>query len=185
MLVMARGQTITWALLLLVGGILGFVEFAMTLDQAKEIVGQAEDEFASGRHIEDAFEPFSSAGAATRIDALNALYLVIADFFAFCVSRSRSPDAMKAFEEYANASGSIAWRILCGNVHDLAKVRDALGGAETVRSFVDFLKTLNPENSEFWPQVYARLGLQYPAESDLNRQDGAALSHKKAWWRFW
>jgi hypothetical protein len=101
----------------------------LTLRRARAIVGYAEDEFASGRRIEDAFTPFSRGGAAIRLDAVHVLYIVIADYFhSACVRDSGSPDAMKRFGKCANLSGGISWRILRDNIRDPAKVPDALGG---------------------------------------------------------
>jgi hypothetical protein len=157
----------------------------LTLDRARAIVGYAENEFGSGRRVVDAFTPFAESGASTRLQAVQALYIVIADQFQSArVHHSGSPDAIKHFDKYANLSGEISWRILCDNIRDLAKVPDALGDWETVESFVGFLKNLNPASADFWPKVYQRIGLDFPTESAKPEKD-ESVSGKKAWWRFW
>ncbi len=158
----------------------------LTLDRARAIVGYAENEFASGRRIEDAFTPFAGGGASTRFEAVQALYIVIADYFhSACVRDGGSPDAMKHFDKYAKLSGDLSWRILCGNIRDPAKVPDALGNQETVESFVGYLKTLSPASADFWPEVYQRIGLAYPSERVWEPEADASSSGKKPWWRFW
>lgn len=92
---------------------------------------------------------------------------------------------MKHFHKYANLSGELSWRILCDNIRDPAKVPDALGGQETVESFVGYLKTLSPASADFWPAVYQRVGLDYPTERDWEAEKDASPSGKRAWWRFW
>jgi hypothetical protein len=158
----------------------------LSLDRARAIVGYAENEFASGRHIEDAFTPFAGGGAATRFEAVQALYIVIADTYRLVsVRRARSPDEMNHFDKYASFTGELSWRILCDNIRDPAKVPDVLGDQETVQSFVGYLKTLNPASADFWPDVYKRIGLDYPTERDWKPEKDAAASGKRAWWRFW
>lgn len=53
----------------------------LTIDRAVAIVEYAQNEFASDRCIEDTFTPFSEGGASTRLEAFNALYIFIADWF--------------------------------------------------------------------------------------------------------
>jgi hypothetical protein len=153
----------------------------MTLDRAREIVAHVEDEFATGCHIEDAFMPFSGGGATT--------YVVIADYFRLAyVRRSESPDAMREFDKYANSSEFIAMRIMSDNIRDPSKLRDAngLGSQETVSSFVGYLRTLDPTAADFWHNVYQRIGLAYPLESQpLIQAPEQSARTSKPWWRLW
>jgi hypothetical protein len=160
----------------------------ITLARARDIVGHAEDEFAPGRSIEDAFAPFARGGASTRLEALHALYIVIADYFHLASIRgSGSPNSVSEFDKYANLSESVAMRIMCDDVRDPAMLRNAngLGAQETVTSFVGYLRTLDPADADFWPRVYQRIGLDYPTQRDLKPEEKSAPAGKKASWRFW
>lgn len=159
----------------------------MTIARAREIVEHAENEFANGNDIKDAFMPFSRGGATTRLEALQSLYIRIADFYHFaCVRRSKLPDAMKQFDIYANGSGLIAWRIMCDHIREPSKIPDALRSQETVSSFVAYVRTLDPTAVGFWHNIYQRIGLDYPLESQpLIQVPEPSAKASKPWWRFW
>src|SRR5882672_2650892 len=81
----------------------------LTLDRARAIVAHAENEYATGRRIEYSFTPFEAGGAASPLEALQALYIIIADrFWISCVRQSGTPSAMKMFDDYAAASRFIS-----------------------------------------------------------------------------
>ena len=81
----------------------------LTLDRAQAIVEHAENEYAKGRHIEYSLTPFEAGGASSPLEALQALYIVIAHHFWFSsVRKSGAPAAMKTFNAYAAASTFIA-----------------------------------------------------------------------------
>jgi hypothetical protein len=149
------------------------VQVPITIDRAKQIVEHAENKFASGRRIEYAFAPFKAAGASSPLEALHALFIVIADFFHFvCVRKSGSREATQMFDEYVAASRSIAMRLFAEStkVHSIAKLLDptmiaSLTAYETVDSFVSYLRKLTPTRADFWYQVYSRIGLPYPLDS--------------------
>jgi len=131
----------------------------MSLSRARKIVAFAEKEFASGRRVDDAFTPFSGGGAITRLEAVQALFIGIADYFQIThVKEKGTPGAIQRFDRYASLSGPIAWGILCDNITDSTAVPAALGNCETVESFVVFLRSLNPRCDDFWPRVYHRIG---------------------------
>ena len=167
----------------------------LTIDRAIAIVEHAEDEFASGQRIEDAFTPFAAGGASTRLEARNAFHLVIADFYRVaCARSSRDSGAMEGFRKYAEAAASIAFRITSDHLIKRASSgkrmsellsESGFGHLETVSSFADFLRTLNPEATDYWPTVYQRLGLDYPSEPVCHPREETASIAKKPWWRFW
>ena len=167
----------------------------MTIDRAAAIVDHVGDEFASGRRIEDAFIPFAAAGASTRLEARFALYIAVSDCFRLtCLRGSRSTDAMEEFTKYADAAGYMSLRISCDHLKkgagsskrfsELLRASE-LGNMETVSSFVDHLRTLNPESSDYWPKVYGRIGLDYPGEPVCHPKEKTAFTARKPWWRFW
>jgi len=49
----------------------------LSKERARKIVEHAENEFASGRHIEYSFTPFEAGGASSPLEALHALYILI------------------------------------------------------------------------------------------------------------
>lgn len=168
----------------------------LTVDRAISIVEHAEDEFASGKRIEDAFTPFAAGGASTRLEARNALHLVIADFYCVvCARSSRDSDAMEGFRKYAEAWAGKALRITSDHLIKQARSsgkrmsellsESGFGHLETVSSFVDFLQRLNPEATDYWPNVYQRMGLDYPREPVCHPEEIPASIAKKPWWRFW
>jgi hypothetical protein len=162
----------------------------LTISRARSIVEHAENEYAAGKRIDYAFTPFETGGATSPLEALHALYIVIAEFFQFSRTRqSGSSVAMKGFDDYAASSRSIAMRLAMEStkVHSIAErlspeMIDSLMAFETVDSFVSFLRTLQPASADYWPQVYQRIALAYPAEPPLSNVKPAK---KKAWWRFW
>ena len=158
----------------------------LSVDRARAIVAHAEDEFASGVSIGDAFTPFAEGGASTRLEALQALYIIIADTYRLVsVRRSGSPGEMREFERYASHSGFIAMRIATDKIKDPANLADpnCLLAQESVESFVGYCRTLNPASEDFWPKVYRRIGLVYPAECD--RTPDTTPVGRRPWWRFW
>ena len=89
---------------------------------------------------------------------------------------------MKMFDDYAAASRFVAMRISSEstNVHSIAKLLDAemiasLNHYETVESFVAYLRTLKPEDADYWAQVYQRIGLTCPAESSQPERNEQSL----------
>ena len=165
----------------------------LTLARARAIVEHAENEFATGRRIEYSLTPFEAGGASSPLEALHALFIIIADRFWFsCVRQSGAPEAMKMFDDYAAASRFIAMSISFESTktHSIAKLLDpemieSLTAYETVDSFASFLHTLSPASSDYWPQVYQRLGLDYPTEPSPPPKADITPVEKKAWWRFW
>jgi len=160
----------------------------LTLDRAQAIVGHAENEFSTGKQIDDAFAPFARGGASTRGEALDAIFIVIADFYRMASrSGSGASSEMEEFSAYARLSGSIAMRLASVSISDKTGSQQIAitDNRETVDSFVRFLRTLNPETSNFWPTVYQRIGLTLPAAPQTRPSISTTSSGKKPWWRFW
>ena len=101
---------------------------------------------------------------------------------------------MEGFRKYAEAAASIAVRITSDHLIKRATSgmrmfellsESGCGHCEAISSFVSYLRTLNPEASDYWPKVYQRLGLDYPIEPVCHPEEETASIAKKAWWRFW
>ena len=134
----------------------------LTVERANQIVEHAEREFRSGKRITDAFEPFAQGGAANRHEALCALYLAIAGFYRVAVKKGE--EARFAFEQYAEYSRHISVRILTDGSLDADGTKDlGIGQIIDYESVLNYIKTLNPREADFWPLVYGRIGLYYPA----------------------
>lgn len=132
----------------------------MSLERAREIVAHAEKEFANGSIIADAFMPFSRGGAATRMEALLALYLVIVDYYRLAYIRKlESPNVMKEFDKYVSLSGFIAQRIITDNINNQPQIQNTneFRLLETVESFVEYIKILDPTEIDYWENVYQRI----------------------------
>lgn len=165
----------------------------LTLARAHAIVEHAENEYATGRRIEYSFTPFEAGGASSPLEALHALFIVIADRFWFtCARQSGTPAAVKMFDGYAASSTFIAMSLAheSTKIHSIAKLLNpemiaSITAFETVDSFVSYLRTLSPASAYFWPQVYQRLDLEYPIEPALPQKTDVAPVVKKPWWRFW
>lgn len=160
----------------------------LTIDRAQQIVAYAENEFAKGDLIEDTFVPFARGGACTRREALDALYIVIADYYRMAShSGHNSDEAMREFLTYARLSGSISIRLSCVTITDPASgMKVAVAeNVETVESFVNYLKTLNPEAPEFWSSVYGRIKRKFLDPPDVQPSVASPPEELKPWWRLW
>jgi len=141
----------------------------LTIDRARAIVEHAEDEYATGRHIEYSFTPFEAGGAVSPLEAHRALFIVIAHHFWYaCVRQSGTAAAMKLFDEYAALSEHISMSLFFESTelpynaaHLSPEIIAGLKATETVESFVSFLRTLRPQSPDYWRQVYPRLGMDY------------------------
>jgi hypothetical protein len=54
--------------------------------------------------------------------------------------------------------------------------------SETMRSFVTFLKTLDPAGQDYWPIVYRRMGLACPL-AEVPDKPMAQTQPQKPWWQ--
>jgi hypothetical protein len=159
----------------------------LTLDRARAIVEHAEAEFGTGEMIEDAFASFARGGAATREEASNALYIVIADFYRMASRHGRGSEAMQEFSKYVGLAGHISLRIIWDVATD-PETLDQLARTdhrETVDSFADYLRTLDSADPGFWPAVYQRIGLSFTPEPVFRTSVATGPSNNKPWWRFW
>jgi hypothetical protein len=155
----------------------------LTLNHAKAIVGHAEEEFASGADIRDAFAPFARGGATTRAEAVESMKIVIADFYRSAAKNGQ--DAMREFDQYAKGSGAIALRVIA-DAADSSEVLDTImkaNSTESISSFVQFLKTLLPGDSEYMRRVYDRIGITFPEQVVIDPIKCTPQRMKRAWWR--
>lgn len=83
----------------------------LTVSRAQAIVNHAEREYATGRRFDNTFTPFAAGGASSPQEALQSLYIVIAQRFSL-LSESRSSAAVKTFEEYIFHSKSISMDLI-------------------------------------------------------------------------
>ncbi len=159
----------------------------LTLERAREIVEHAEREFANGGNIRDAFAPFARGGASTRDEAVNALYLRIADWYRTASAHGTDSPAMQEFSRYASLSESIAMSLSYDAIQNLEAFRlvASQDKRETVESFVRYLRSLNTKTSDFFPRVYDRLGLIYPTDLDFDHSPNTQPHSSKPWWQFW
>lgn len=148
----------------------------ITVERALSIVEHAEDQFAKGRAIADAFAPFAEGGAHSRSDARTALMIVIADTYRLAAPPTSSQ--FGTYQSYARSSRMIASRIIFDDPayrNDAAE--DVLALGTEYEAYLVFLETLEPNHSNYWPLVYERLGLSYAAPT-------SSLQPKKRWWHF-
>ncbi len=142
---------------------------SLTIDRALKIVEYAENKFAKGRQSKNAVTTFKAGGASSPLEALQALSIVIAHRFWYAsVHISDKPAAMRMFDDYAGLSALIEMS-LCAEATETPSIATLLSPAMTasikawegLACFVPFLRTLNTESPEYWPQVYQRLGLEH------------------------
>ena len=103
----------------------------------------------------------SKVGASSTADALTALYLVTAETFRDA-SLNNTPQNQALLQKYIHSAGGIAMWIVTmftADGRDFAgEVDESVRDCETVDSFVNFLKTIEPSAGDFWKKVYARIG---------------------------
>lgn len=159
----------------------------LTLERALAIVEHAEREYANDGNIRDAFAPFARGGASTRDEAVNALYLRIADWYRMASAHGTDSPAMQEFYRYASLSESIAMSLSYDAIQNLEAFRlvASQDKRETVESFVRYLRSLDPKTSDFFQRVYDRLGLIYPADPEFDHSPSTQPRSSKPWWQFW
>lgn len=159
----------------------------LTIERARAIVDHAENEFGAGADIQDAFAPFARGGASTRAEASNALYIVIADFYRMASRHGANSPAMQEFSDYARLSNSISLRLMQDAVDSPGAFQAVAStdSRETIESFVRYLQSRDPRDSDFMPSVYQRIGLTYPTEPTIEPSSQTVPSASKPWWRFW
>ena len=159
----------------------------LTLDRARAIVEHAEKELGAGGRIPDAFASFARGGASTREEAINALFIVIADYYRVAYQHGAHSEVLQRFCNYAKASESIAMRLTFDAINNPEALLHVMSTdtQETVHSFVNYLCSLDPTDKDFFPRVYDRIGLTYPAELRIEPSSVPAPRTSKPWWRFW
>jgi hypothetical protein len=106
----------------------------------------------------------SKVGASSKADALAALYLVTAETFRDA-SLNNTPQNQALLRKYLHSAGGIAMWITTMFTTDgrdfAGEIDESVRDCETVDSFVDFLKTIEPPAGDYWKRVYARIGLSF------------------------
>jgi hypothetical protein len=102
----------------------------------------------------------SKVGASSTADALAALYLVTAETFRNA-SLNDTPHNQAVLQKYLQAVGGVgAWitTMFTTDGRDFAgELDESVRACETVDSFVDFLRTIEPSADDYWRKVYARI----------------------------
>ncbi len=129
------------------------------LRRANQIVDRIQAIVESGGFLRPVL--LSKVGASSATDALAAFYLVTAETFREA-SLNNTPQNQALLQKHLDSAGGVAvWittmfttdgRDFAGEVDE--RVRDS----ETVESFVEFLKTIEPSAADYWKKVYARIG---------------------------
>lgn len=154
----------------------------LTLARANQIVDRIQALMEDGEY----FKPgaLSRVGTSSTAEALAALYLVTAEKFQWAV-RNDSPKNRKLFQEYVRAAGVAGMLLVTlirpdGQSDYPIDVDESVKESETIDSFVNFLRMLDPEADDYWSQVYARIGIAMPMSSSRPNID---LPEKPSWWR--
>lgn len=129
------------------------------LARANQIVDRIQAIAESGEFLRPVL--LSKVGASSTADALAALYLVTAETFRNA-SLNNTSQNQALLQEYLRSAGGIAMWIVTmftADGHDLVgQIDESVRGCESVDSFVDFLKTIEPSAGDYWKKVYARIG---------------------------
>lgn len=132
----------------------------LSVNRANQIVEIAQREIELSSSSKSIFMCFREGGAKSRLQAANAYYLAMADFYRKARERmGTSKTADDALDLYAQAGGVMLLELAVG---DIANPKDfGLGNLLSAESFADYLRTLDPKAKNFWPLVYAKLNLRY------------------------
>lgn len=127
----------------------------LDLPRARVIVDQAEKAFANGAPA-NPYQPFAGAGAQSRLEAIQAIMLVIADSY-----QHAKYDQVKLadFNHYSRLLGFMIMRIISDS-GAVEEEQSPLGKTEPVDSFVRFISSLEDHEQDYWPSVYERLDLE-------------------------
>ena len=159
----------------------------LNLDRANEIVNNIEAIQHNIRsYIAEEFVPLSLTGARNRQELAHAMYIVTAERYR---QASRSFGLATEYEAFVRSAGAALTYVLLApcipdaelrgiaklkrgsdeysdearRLHKLAK-DDGTMDLETIDSFSSFLRTLDPKDLPYWPEVYQRIGLEFPEE---------------------
>jgi hypothetical protein len=147
----------------------------LTVNRANSILKDVSDRLASGTaDYLDSYSEFKRAGAVSRLEAIHAINIYLADYYlSLTASERANSQAMKNFDDYVSASAGMALGVAYDP--DLNNISPDVSSCESSDTFIEFVKSLDTNASSFWPQVFNRLGLEMPLPT-INR---------KKWWEFW
>ena len=116
-------------------------------------------------HLLDTDFPCEKVGASSRAEAVAALFLEAA--YNYKKAKSLGEGDGRRFCDYANAAGCISMTIVVEKKTEHSEswetgVSEEFKKLETISSFVEFLKKLDADASDYWHLVFSRVKLQLP-----------------------
>ena len=136
----------------------------ISVDRANRIVDQISEIAQNGGFLSPV--ALSRVGAASTAQALAALYLVTAETFRKATF-AKDNEYQKILEDFVRAAGGTGMWIATqfsveGQDDGSAGIDPSVSEAETIDSFVAFLRSLDLPSTDYWDQVYSRIGIPNP-----------------------
>lgn len=189
----------------------------MDLDRANQIIDGVEELLANPDKLPGGFNALSRTGARTRAEIFHAACLVTAQLFLSESVRGKSTGPNSEFSDLVRALDSSIFAVLflrpClpdaelsliaklpkhsaeyrheeSRLQELA-IKDGAMNLEKIESFVEFLRSVDFSDPDYWPLVYGRICLVCPSYlvpvSVVHSRAAASSSAEtdKPWWRFW
>lgn len=134
----------------------------LTLVRANQIIDRISEISSSGGYLRPV--PLSKIGASSTIEVLRALYRVSAETFrtAYLNDSPQNRGILKNF--ITSAGGTGMWIAVMfrpdNKMNEVGEVDGSAQQLETINSFVEFLKTIDPASNDYWVKVSARIGLE-------------------------
>jgi hypothetical protein len=133
----------------------------LTVARANQIVDRIQAIAEGGGFLQPVL--LSKVGASSTAEALAALYLVTAEIFKTASLNNTSQNQALLQEYLRSASGIAMWIVTMfrpnGQSRVAGEIDESMKEVETIDSFVDYLKSINPSKSDYWNKVYVRIGL--------------------------
>jgi len=138
-----------------------YEEPRLTLTRANQIVDRLSVISDSGGFNQPL--PLSKVGASSTAEVLQALYLVTAETFK-TASTNNTQQNRTLLQNYLRAAGGTGmWvAVMCradNKINTAGDLDDSVREMESIDSFVDFLKTIDPASKDYWAHVFARIGI--------------------------
>ena len=186
----------------------------MDLVRANQIMDRVEDLLANPDYLPGGFNALSRTGAKTRAEIFHAACLVTAQLFQSENLRGKGTGEDSDFSDFVRALDSTIFTVLflrpclpdaeldliCKLLNNSAEYRreeerlqelalkDGAINLEKIESFVEFLRSIDFSDSDYWPHVYGRICLVCPTHlipTSAARNAAAFAKTGKPWWRFW
>jgi hypothetical protein len=156
---------------------------ALTLVRTHQIIERI-SELLTTSGLGDVYNfPYQKVGAASRAEAMAAVYLECASNYKD--AKSAGIEGGEDFLSFIRAADNIGMKISMGKTKELFRgvpfgVLEEFKATETASSFFEYLKSINPDDDDYWILVYARVKQQLPhVEISLNLNS----PNKKSWWQ--